>query len=102
MDYADYDYQEGDVVYCDPPYKNTDPGYGIKFDHERFWNWVRCQAHFGRCVYVSEYNATDDFVSIWEKRKATLVSPSDPRIGTKGIGTRLERLFIHSSFKEVQ
>lgn len=66
MDYADYEFREGDVVYCDPPYRNTD-GYRHtkeKFDHDKFWEWVRTRNY---PVYVSEYSAPEDFVSIFEK-----------------------------------
>ena len=41
--YADYERKEGDVVYCDPPYANTEL-YGCNgkgFDTYAFWEWVR-------------------------------------------------------------
>lgn len=78
MDYADYEHQDGDVVYCDPPYKNTDHRYGMRFDSERFWEWVRTRYY---PVYVSEYNAPPGFSIIWHKTKGTLTSPDETRIG---------------------
>ena len=71
MDYTDYEFREGDVVYCDPPYRNT-AGYchtKEHFDHGKFWDWVRTREY---PVYVSEYSAPDDFVSIFEKRRGGL------------------------------
>ena len=68
MDYKDYEFREGDVVYCDPPYRNT-RYYGHtkeKFDHDKFWEWARTRDY---PVYVSEYSAPDDFMSIFEKRR---------------------------------
>ncbi|CAN5115558.1 hypothetical protein BH09PAT1_BH09PAT1_8380 [soil metagenome] len=56
---------EGNVIYCDPPY-STGTKYKTDFDHDIFWDWVRVQSKTNY-VYVSEYNAPDDFVSIWEK-----------------------------------
>ena len=51
--YADYEHQEGDVVYCDPPYANTDARgcNGNDFDSDAFWEWVRTRDY---PVYVSE------------------------------------------------
>jgi site-specific DNA-adenine methylase len=48
------------VVYCDPPYANTE-GYSAvgAFDGAAFWGWCRMQARRGRVVYVSEYVAPD-------------------------------------------
>ena len=68
MDYTDYEFIEGDVVYCDPPYRGTGNYRHTKekFDHDKFWEWVRTRDF---PVYVSEYGAPDDFVSIFEKRR---------------------------------
>jgi DNA adenine methylase len=71
MDYIDYEFREGDVVYCDPPYRNTS-GYRHtkeQFEHDQFWDWVRTRDY---PVYVSEYSAPDDFVSIFEKKRGGL------------------------------
>ena len=68
MDYTDYEFKEGDVVYCDPPYRNTSNYRHTKeqFDHDKFWEWARTRDY---PVYVSEYSAPDDFVSIFEKKR---------------------------------
>jgi len=62
FDYRDYQHEEGDVVYCDPPYAGTEKYDGNTFDHASFWEWVRTRDY---PVYVSEYSAPDDFISIW-------------------------------------
>lgn len=71
MDYKDYEFKEGDVVYCDPPYRKTRYYAHTKetFDHDQFWDWVRTRDY---PIYVSEYNAPDDFVSIFEKKRGGL------------------------------
>lgn len=56
---------EENVVYCDPPY-STGTQYKDSFDHKTFWEWVRLESQINY-VYVSEYNAPDDFVAIWSK-----------------------------------
>lgn len=54
------------IIYCDPPYENTTK-YGKKFDHGEFWNWCRNQKLFGHTIFISEYNAPEDFKCIWQK-----------------------------------
>ena len=88
ISYADYAYRDGDVVYCGPPYKNTED-YGIKFDSDAFWEWARTRDY---PVYVSEYQAPEDFVSIWRKEKRALLNSESPT------APRLEHLFVHKRF----
>lgn len=54
------------IIYCDPPYKDT-CGYNVKFNHEEFWEWVRTKTKEGCEVFVSEYNAPNDFECVWSK-----------------------------------
>ena len=87
-DYRNYVHQDGDVVYCDPPYEGTS-GYGREFDHEAFWQWCRTRDF---PVYVSEYRAPEDFISIWYKEKRRLFNPS-------GLSENaIEHLFLHKKW----
>jgi DNA adenine methylase len=56
------------VIYCDPPYdtKATKGKYKNDFDHSVFWEWCRQKSRNGHTVFVSEYNAPDDFECIWQ------------------------------------
>lgn len=56
---------ENNLVYCDPPY-STGTQYKSAFNSDEFWEWVRKQS-VKNFVYVSEYNAPADFISVWEK-----------------------------------
>lgn len=76
------------VIYCDPPYKNTE-GYSSKFDHEEFYDWVRMTSRTNT-VLVSEYNMPDDFTCIFEKEH-TVTLDSLRESGSK----RTEKLFIY-------
>ena len=91
MDYRDYQHEEGDVVYCDPPYDSVKNNYRIKFDNAAFWEWVRTRDF---PVYVSEYKAPDDFVSIWSKKRCGL---QDGRGNAKNT-THIEHLFVHQKW----
>ena len=75
-DYRNYVHQGGDVVYCDPPYANTTKYTGVPdFDSEEFWNIMRAWSK-DNDVYISEYEAPDDFVSV-------LVMPTKTNIRDK-------------------
>ena len=54
--YLDYEYHDGDVVYCDPPYVGT-AEYIDKFDYEKFFNWASSQKYD---IYFSNYPLYDD------------------------------------------
>ena len=54
------------LIYCDPPYANTASYKTGDFNHEEFFDWCRIQSKKGNVVFVSEYNAPDDFVEVWQ------------------------------------
>lgn len=54
------------IIYCDPPYMGT-TGYAKGLDPDEFWQWCRERVYDGHKVYISEYQAPDDFICIWEK-----------------------------------
>ena len=57
---------ENSLIYCDPPYQGT-TGYKTgAFDHDKFFEWCRKQKANGNIVFVSEYNAPDDFTEVWK------------------------------------
>lgn len=54
------------LVYCDPPYKGT-TGFCGDFDHEQFWAACREWSARGAKVFISEYQAPEDFVLVGAK-----------------------------------
>jgi DNA adenine methylase len=74
-DYKDLVIPSNAIVYCDPPYKNTTQYSKIaKFNHDEFWDWCRnlpCK------VFVSEYEAPDDFTCIYEREIDTWVNKKE-------------------------
>ena len=93
MDYRNYEYKEGDVVYCDPPYKGTGKYYYDRFDHDAFYEWVRTRDY---PVYFSEYSAPDDFVSVFNTNIIKLMSG-----GKSSHNKATEHLFIHKKFLKI-
>ena len=69
--------RRGDLVYCDPPYANTTQYSAVdSFDSARFWQWVRDMTSGGVNIFVSEYSAPPDFVSIWSKSVQSKIKTS--------------------------
>lgn len=81
--YTEYEYQEGDIVYCDPPYSNKRQDSYKGFDSKSFYEWAR---HIP--CYISEYSAPDDFECVWEKK----ISKSINRVNMLS-ESAVERLF---------
>ncbi len=63
-DYKELD-AHGCLIYCDPPYIET-TGYSKGLDYEEFWETMRIWSK-DNIVYISEWQAPDDFEVIWEK-----------------------------------
>ncbi len=86
--YSNLNIPNGSIIYCDPPYEGT-TGYGSEFNHAFFWNWVR-QKSKENSVYVSEYNAPDDFICLYECEAKSSLSANGKIGGNK---FSIERLF---------
>jgi DNA adenine methylase len=86
--YIDLQIPENSLIYCDPPYEGTTK-YKDSFNHTEFWDWCRQKAKEGHIVFVSEYNAPNDFKCVWEKK---IVSSLTKDTGSK---VATERLFLY-------
>ena len=98
--YTEYKHEDGDVVYCDPPYAAVSEdcgGYrflkraGIPFDNAAFWEWAYSRPY---PVFVSEYHAPSNFVTIWAKGKQQKMASN----GSSGIVQ--ERLFVADRYAD--
>lgn len=78
------------LIYCDPPYKNTTEYKDGGFDHNKFYDWCREQAKHN-VVFVSEYNAPDDFECVWQQDVKSSLSANGIIGGNK---VSVEKLFI--------
>ena len=61
IDYRNYEYQDGDIVYCDVPYEKDSKGqcndYGVSFNSKDFYKWCKEQPYQ---VFFSSYEISDD------------------------------------------
>lgn len=62
--YQDLEIPINSLIYCDPPYEGATK-YKDDFNHVDFWEWCRTKAKQGHLVYVSEYNAPNDFECVY-------------------------------------
>ena len=75
ISYEQYKYRDGDIVYCDVPYEQTDKkscdDYGVNFNSLEFYEWVKAQPYQ---VFFSSYEISDDsFYSVKVKTICSLI-----------------------------
>lgn len=76
------------LIYCDIPYKDTKQYLSSKnFNYNMFWDWCRGQSK-NNIVIISELQAPDDFICIWEQDVLRSVKATDKSIAK-------EKLFIY-------
>lgn len=88
-DYKDLVLPMDSIIYCDPPYFGVKK-YSYKIDHAVFWQWCRKMVQKGHSVFVSEYNAPEDFICIWQQEVKTAINQTITK-------NAVEKLFIHKS-----
>ena len=67
-DYQAVSIPENAVIYCDPPYNQTNCGKYDGFDSERFYAWAGEQTN----IFISEYSMPDNFIPIAYTEKTIL------------------------------
>lgn len=92
--YAFINPQPQTLIYCDPPYADTEQYDGVKFDFdtECFFIMADHWCRLGHTVIISEYAAPDDFVCVLEMPTTTEIRTTE-----NGREQRTERLFMHKS-----
>lgn len=90
------DYEPFDVIYFDPPYKNTRGYFKAKFDYRDFEELISGLRDKGKRVFVSEYSQpTDGFACVAEFSKQVLINKTSNTAGT-------ERLYFGGTLEEYQ
>lgn len=93
-DYTKLEIPNCSIIYCDIPYQGTKQYSTSKdFNHSNFWNWCREKAKQGHTIFVSEYNAPDDFECVWQKEAKSSLSANGKIGGNK---LSVEKLFKFS------
>ena len=87
----DLDYSRYDVIYFDPPYRNT-KGYRVDFDFEKFDKLLARLKGMGKDVFVSEYSDIEGYTCVAKFAKCQCIS------ATKNVGV-IEKL-LYSGLPE--
>lgn len=89
-DYSMFNDFKNCLIYCDPPYEGVSSYKTPPFNHSKFWQWCR-EMSKNNLVFVSEYNAPDDFECVWQGSIKTNFA-SQRKTAT---GVAVEKLFKH-------
>ena len=90
----DVDYEPFDVIYFDPPYKDTKGYFKVKFDYSAFEKLISGLRDKGKRVFVSEYSQpTDGFTCVAEFSKQVLINKTGNTAG-------VERLYFGGTLEE--
>lgn len=91
-DYKDVEVPANSVVYCDPPYCNTTKySKDMSIDYEEFWDYMR-ELSVNNIVFISEEQAPEDFIPIFEKEQRRMVDRNKDNKKTS-----IEKLVVHKS-----
>lgn len=94
-EFLDLEIPQKSIVYCDIPYFGTKQYSTSKcFDYPSFWDWCREKVTDGHKVFISEYNAPEDFVCVWQQEVKSSLSANGKSGGNK---VSTEKLFVHES-----
>jgi len=64
LSYEQVPIESDSVIYCDPPYINTNT-YINDFNREKFYEWLRDCRKKNQQVFISEYQMPDDFNEVF-------------------------------------
>jgi DNA adenine methylase len=92
-DYSRHHVTSNTVVYCDPPYADTETYQGAgSFDHSRFWTVMNEWADCGALVLVHEYSAPDGWTPVLVADRVETMNHS-----SASSGARQEKLFVRQN-----
>lgn len=87
--YDTLEIEDNSVIYCDPPYINTD-GYLSDFNHKKFYSWCKQQ----RNIFISEYTMPDDFLCLGAVNKNVILDRNNKA------KKKQEKLFTNNHYEE--
>lgn len=76
-DYQQLELPPNSIIYCDPPYARANMNKSLylgDFDSESFWIWAKQKVEEGHDVFVSEFDAPDNWTEVWSKEVGSLKS----------------------------
>ena len=94
LSYDEVPIENNSVIYCDPPYKDTNT-YIDDFNHEKFYQWLRECRKKSQQVFISEYQMPSDFYEVFSIKKRVLIND---KLNTQ----KLEKLFSTLKYSPIE
>ena len=94
LSYDEVPIESDSVIYCDPPYKDTNT-YIDEFNHEKFYQWLRDCREKNQQVFISEYQMPSDFFEVYSKEKTCLINANTTTF-------KLEKLFSTLKYSPIE
>jgi len=92
ISYADYEYKDGDIVYCDIPYENAKGKVPYAdFDYKAFYEWAYSRPY---PVYISSYEVSD------ERFESTVIAKRKQLLTHTSSDERIEKIFMNKAAVE--
>ena len=92
-DYRNLSFAKDSLIYVDPPYADKKQfANATKFNYLEFWETVRKWSE-DNYVLVSEENAPDDFITIWEQSVSRSIKSTDKSRSTEKLFTYRNGLY---------
>ena len=94
LSYEQVPIESDSVIYCDPPYINTNT-YIDDFNHEKFYHWLRECRKKNQQVFISEYQMPSEFFEVYSKEKTCLINANTTTF-------KLEKLFSTLKYSPIE
>ena len=94
LSYDEVPIENDSVIYCDPPYKNTNT-YIDDFNHEKFYQWLRGCREKNQQVFISEYQMPSEFFEVYSKEKTCLINANTTTF-------KLEKLYSTLKYSPIE
>ena len=94
LSYDEVPIENDSVIYCDPPYINTNT-YLDDFNYDKFYEWLRKCREKNQQVFISEYQMPDDFFEVYYTKRHENMST------TKNTH-KLEKLFSTLKYNPIE
>ena len=94
LSYDEIPIENDSVIYCDPPYINTNT-YLDDFNHDKFYEWLRKCREKNQQVFISEYQMPSEFFEVYYTKRHENMST------TKNTH-KLEKLFSTLKYSPIE
>lgn len=92
-DFLDLEIPKNSIIYCDPPYENTEKYRGLPINYTQFWEWCGGKKDEGHSIFISSLEAPKQFKCVLEKEIPISINIFNVGKSIKTKRKRIEKLF---------